>query len=135
MPNSELAARLGVAASTAHQRTRSLVERGIITGFHASVDQKSLGRGIQAMIGVTLRPGSRQASIERFADDIVGLPHVLQLFFLGGADDYLVHVAVGDSHELREFVVQHLSSHASVASTRTSIIFDYHRNAVPAPFS
>lgn len=134
MPNSEIAARLGLAASTVHQRTRSLVERGVITGFHASIDQARLGRGIQAMIGVTLRPGSRQASIERFAVDIRELPQVLQVFFLGGADDYLVHVAVSDSSELREFVVQHLSSQPSVASTRTSIVFDYHRNAVPSPF-
>jgi hypothetical protein len=35
---------------------------------------------------------------------------------------------------LRQFVVEHLSAQTSVASTRTSIIFDYHRNAVAASF-
>ncbi len=134
MSNADLAARLGVAPSTAHTRTRTLIERGVLTGFHASVDQAALGRGLQAMIGVTLRPGARQESITEFADSIRRLPQVIQVFFVGGADDFLVHVAVADSHELRRTVVEHLSGQRTVASTRTSVIFDYHRNAVVAPF-
>lgn len=43
MTNAELAGRLGVAPSTAHARLRALVERGVITGFHASVDERMLG--------------------------------------------------------------------------------------------
>jgi DNA-binding Lrp family transcriptional regulator len=132
--NAQLADEVGMAPSTVHQRLRSLVERGVITGFHASIDQRSLGLGLQAMIGVTLRPGSRQESIEAFADRVRALPQVLQLFFLGGVDDFMVHVAVADSSGLRQFVVEHLSAQMSVASTRTSIIFDYHRNAVAASF-
>lgn len=133
--NADLAAKLGVAPSTTHARMRSLVERGVIAGFHASVDHQRLGRGLQAMIGVTLRPGARSSSITAFADEVRGLPQVLQLFFVGGADDFLVHIAVEDSSGVRRFVVDHLSAQQSVASTRTSIIFEYHRNAVGAPFS
>jgi DNA-binding Lrp family transcriptional regulator len=132
--NAQLADEVGMAPSTVHQRLRSLVDRGVITGFHASVDQRSLGLGLQAMIGVTLRPGARQENIEAFADRVRALPQVLQLFFLGGVDDFMVHVAVADSSGLRQFVVDHLSAQPSVASTRTSIIFDYHRNAVAASF-
>lgn len=132
--NAQLADEVGMAPSTVHQRLRALVDRGVITGFHASVDQRSLGLGLQAMIGVTLRPGARQENIQGFADRVRALPQVLQLFFLGGADDFMVHVAVADSSGLRQFVVDHLSAQPSVASTRTSIIFDYHRNAVAASF-
>lgn len=125
---------LGVAPSTAHARVKALRERGVITGFHASIDQSALGVGLQAIIGVTLRPGSRQESISAFAEEVRGLPEVIQVFFLGGADDFLVHVAAKDSSELRRFVVEHLSAQRSVASTRTSIVFDYHRNVVAASF-
>lgn len=132
--NAELAERLHIAPSTAHQRMRALVRRGIITGFHTSIDAQALGRGLQAMIGVTLRPGARQENIERFADDVRPLPDVLQVFFLGGVDDFMIHVAVGDSSALRQFVLEHLSGHPSVASTRTSIVFDYHRNGIVSSF-
>ncbi len=132
--NADLAAALGVAPSTAHTRMRSLVDRGIITGFHASVDHQRLGRGLQAMIGVALRPGARHDSIVAFADEVRKLPQVVQLFFVGGVDDFMVHISVADASEVREFVVEHLSAQQSVATTRTSIVFEYHRNAVAASF-
>lgn len=134
MTNAELAFKLGVAPSTAHTRLRSLIERGVITGFHASVDERMLGSGLQAVIGVTLRPSGRRESIVEFAERVRVLPQVIQLFFLGGDDDFLLHIAVADSSEMREFVLEHLSAQASVASTRTSIVFDYHRNSVAASF-
>ncbi len=134
MSNAELAAAVGIAPSTAHVRLRSLLRRGVITGFHASVDERMLGRGLQAMVGVTLRPGARQENIKAFAEEVRRLPQVIQVFFLGGADDFMVHIAVEDSSGLRAFVLEHLSAQRSVASTRTSIVFDYHRNAVAASF-
>jgi DNA-binding Lrp family transcriptional regulator len=132
--NSALAEAVGVAPSTAHVRLRSLIDRGVITGFLASIDQRSLGLGLQAIIGVTLRPGARQESITRFSEAVRGLPPVLQVFFLGGMDDFIVHIAVADSSAVRAFVVENLSADPSVASTRTSIVFDYHRNALAGSF-
>jgi DNA-binding Lrp family transcriptional regulator len=134
MTNAELAGHLGVAPSTAHARLRALVGRGVITGFHASVDERMLGAGLQAIIGVSLRPSARRESIVEFADRVRALPQVIQVFFLGGDDDFLLHIAVADSSEMREFVLEHLSAQSSVASTRTSIVFDYHRNSVAASF-
>ncbi|KHK99598.1 AsnC family transcriptional regulator [Microbacterium mangrovi] len=133
--NAQLAEAVGVAPSTAHSRLRMLQSRGIIVGYHAALDQAELGRGLQAIIHVSLRAGARQESIREFAAGVRQLPDVIQLYFVGGMDDFMVHIAVEDSSALRRFVVDHLSSRASVASTRTSIIFEYHRNAVAADFS
>jgi DNA-binding Lrp family transcriptional regulator len=134
LPNAQIAAAAGIAQSTAHARLRSLESRGIIAGYETVVDQAKLGIGLQALIGVTIRPGARQSSISSFATDTHALAEVTQLFFVGGSDDYIVHVAVQDASALRRFVVDHLSGHPSVASTRTSIIFEYSRNGVIAPF-
>ncbi|MCQ7044084.1 Lrp/AsnC family transcriptional regulator, partial [Escherichia coli] len=87
-----------------------------ITGFHASVDHRRLGRGLQAIIGVTLRGGTRHDSIVGFANEVRVLPQVVQLFFLGGNDDFMVHIAVADSSEVRQFVVDNLSTQPFVAS-------------------
>lgn len=134
MTNAELAADVAVAPSTMHARVKALIDRGVISGFHASIDQARLGKGLQAMVGVTLRAGSRQESIVAFSNAIRRLPQVIQVFFVGGSDDFLVHIAVASSADVRTFVVEHLSAQPTVASTRTSIIFDYHRNAVAAEF-
>ncbi|MBH0024972.1 Lrp/AsnC family transcriptional regulator [Salinibacterium sp. SWN248] len=135
MSNAAIASTVGIAASTAHTRIKSLFDRGLITGYHAALNQAKLGRGLQAIIGVSLRPGARQESIQAFTEEIRRLPEVIQLFFVGGGDDFLVHIAVENSSKVRLFVVDHLSARHSVASTNTSMIFEYHRNAVATDFA
>ncbi|NRG42916.1 AsnC family transcriptional regulator [Rathayibacter sp. VKM Ac-2804] len=131
-PNSRLAERAGIAPSTCVSRVRSLVDRGIITGFTAELDPAALGLTLQALISVNIRAGQRQA-ITRFAEEIRALPEVVQLFFLGGSEDFLLHVAVRDSNDIRDFVVSNLSAHPAVASTRTSLVFDHHRKGPALP--
>ena len=53
--NAALAESVGVAPSTALVRTRSLVERGVIEGYHASVSLTAVGRPVRALIAVKLR--------------------------------------------------------------------------------
>ncbi|WP_166979216.1 Lrp/AsnC family transcriptional regulator [Paramicrobacterium fandaimingii] len=132
--NRQLAIAAGIAESTSHARVQRLEERGVIAGYEAVVRQRELGAGLQAIIGVTLRPGARQASITGFSTKVRALPEVTQMFFLGSSEDFLVHVAVGDSSALRTFVVENLSGNPTVASTRTSIIIEYNRNTSTASF-
>lgn len=132
--NRQLSRGLGIAESTAHNRLRRLRERGVIAGYEAVIRQGQLGRGLQALVHVTLRPGARQSRFGEFREGIRSLPEVNQMFFLGGNDDFIVHVAVHDTSALRRFVVDNLSGNPAVASTRTSIVFEYHRNTTIASF-
>jgi len=127
IPNSRLAELAGVAPSTCLARVRSLVERGVITGFTAIVSPAALGLGLEALISVSIRTGARQR-IGEFRADLEHRPEVRQLFFLGGAEDFVLHVAVHDTDALRDFVVEQLSAHPAVASTRTSLVFQHHEN-------
>jgi len=125
MSNRQLATMCGIAESTAHTRLRSLEAHGVITGYRAVLSQEALGNSIQALVGVSLRAGARQAHIEAFTEHVRALREVTQYYFVGGGDDFVLHIAVADSAALRRFVVECVSGHDSVASTRTSIIFDY----------
>lgn len=127
--NAELAERVGIAASTCVARVRSLVSRKIITGFTAQVDPGVIGMGLQVLISVSIRSGARQRIIE-FSNELRAYPEVLQVFFLGGVEDFIVHLAVRDSDHVRDFVTDHLSAHPAVSSTRTSIVFSHHQNPI-----
>ena len=129
MTNAELAERVGIAPSTCVARVRSLVSRGIITGFSASVDPAVMGMTLQVLVSVTIRSGARQR-ISEFSEELRALPEVLQLFFLGGVEDFIIHLAARDSDHVRDFVMEHLSAHPAVSSTRTSIVFSHHQNPV-----
>jgi len=124
--NQRLADRVGVAPSTALARLRSLRDRGVIRGFHAEVDLAALGRPLQALIAVRLAVHARDQN-DDFTSAVRQLPGVLMVFHLTGVTDYLVWVAAADAQDLREFVVDHLATHPSVAHAETSLIYEHHR--------
>ena len=123
--NNALAERVGIAPSTCLGRVRSLRERGVIRGYHADVDPAALGRPLQAMIAVRLQSHAR-SRIRGFVAEVAGLPEVLNVFFLAGKDDFLLHVAAASTASLRDFV-ETLSSNGDVSYTETSLIFEHVR--------
>ena len=130
MPNSALAEFVGIAPSTCHGRVRRLQDAGVIRGFHADIDPAAIGLPLQAMISVTLQAGAR-GKIRNFVEQIRKRPQVIDVYFLAGADDFIIHVAARDTDDLRSFVVDNLNADADVAGTQTSLIFEHLRGAAP----
>ena len=128
--NSALADAVGIAPSTCHGRVRRLQELGVIRGFHAEIDPAAIGLPLQAMVSVSLQSGSR-GKIRTFIQQIRRKPQVIDVYFLAGADDFLIHVAARDTDDLRSFVVDNLNADTDVAGTQTSLIFEHLRGGVP----
>jgi DNA-binding Lrp family transcriptional regulator len=123
LPNNTLAQRAGIAPSTCLARVRALREHGVIRGYHADIDPAALGRPLQAMVAVRLQAGAR-GHLRSFVAGMARLPEVLNVFFLAGKDDFLLHIAAASSPGLRDFV-ERLSANADVAYTETSLIFEH----------
>jgi DNA-binding Lrp family transcriptional regulator len=130
MPNSALADLVGIAASTCHGRVRRLQDLGVIRGFYADIDPSAVGLSLQAMISVSLQSNAR-GRIGTFIEHIRRRPQVMDVYFLAGADDFILHVAARDTDDLRSFVVENLNADADVAGTQTSLIFEHLRGASP----
>ena len=130
LPNSALAELIGIAPSTCHGRVRRLTELGVIRGFYADIDPAAIGLTLQAMISVSLQANAR-GKIRNFIGQIRRKPQVMDVYFLAGADDFLLHVAARDTDDLRKFVVENLNADADVAGTQTSLIFEHLRGASP----
>jgi DNA-binding Lrp family transcriptional regulator len=126
IPNNALAARVGIAPSTCLTRVRQLREKGVIRGFHADVDPALAGRPLQAIIAVRMQ-GHARSRLTAFLRQLAELPGVLNVFLLGGAHDFFVHVAAPDSDGLNDFVVENLSVNPDVALTETNLIFQHVR--------
>ena len=129
-PNNALAARVGIAASTCLARTRSLIDRGIIRGFRADIDYSAAGADLQAVIFVRVRPAARpglMAMTERLANE----PGVLNVFFIAGAYDFLIHIVASNTEGLRTFVAGNLSTDADIESTQTSVVFEHLAGQAP----
>lgn len=125
--NRDVAATVGVSPTTALDRTRALRERGVLRGAILDVDLAALGRPVQALVAVRIRPPSRRL-IEGFRAWAAGLPDILGVFVTSGTEDFLLHVAVPDNEALYAFVVDTLTERAEVADVRTSMVYEHLRN-------
>lgn len=122
--NKELADANDIPPSTCLERVRRLKNAGVIEGFHARVNPDSLGIAVQAMISIRLR---QHASIDfdSMIKEIRDTNEVVNVYFLSGSNDFMVHVAVRDVHHLRNVVVESFTSRYEVAHIETALIFEY----------
>jgi DNA-binding Lrp family transcriptional regulator len=124
MSNKELAAHVGLAPSTCLERVRRLREGGAILGFHAAVDPAALGIGLQALMAVRISHHAREV-IERFQAHVLALPEVVAVYYLAGANDFLVHVAVRDADHLHAVALDSIATRPEVQHMETALIFDH----------
>ena len=127
--NRTLADAVHVSPSTSSERVRGLRETGVIRGYHADVALDALGRHVQAMTSVTIRPPTRE-NIEGFRNWAGGLPELLGVFVVAGGSDFLLHVAVPDTDALYTFVIDRLTERPEVADVNTSVVYEHIRRPV-----
>ncbi|MEU3712235.1 Lrp/AsnC family transcriptional regulator [Streptomyces catenulae] len=127
--NRDLARTLRIAPSTCLERVRALRARGVITGYRATVDLRALGRPVQALLTVRIRPMNREV-IERFKAFLTGLPEVLSVYVVAGGDDFLVHVAVPDVDRLHALLMDQVFKRREVVDCRSSVIYQHVTNGV-----
>jgi DNA-binding Lrp family transcriptional regulator len=130
--NRDLAERVHVSPSTSSERVRQLRQAGVIRGYHADVALSALGRHVQALTSVTIRPPTRQ-NIESFRNWAAGLPELVGVFVVSGASDFLLHVAVPDTDALYAFVIDRLTERAEVADVNTAVVYEHIRRPVLEP--
>lgn len=120
----DLAAAVGVAPSTCLDRVNRLRRTGVVLGHELRVDPARLGRPLEALLAVQVRPHRREL-IGPFVERVRALPESRTLFHLTGPDDYLVHVAVASTGDLQRLVVDEFTSRPEVARVETRLIFQH----------
>jgi DNA-binding Lrp family transcriptional regulator len=128
----DLATAVRVSPSTSSERVRGLRASGVIRGYHADVALPALGRHVQALTAVTIRPPSRE-NIEAFRDWLSELPEVVGVFVVSGSDDFLLHVAVPDTDALYAFVIDRLTERPEIGDVRTAVVYEHIRRPVLEP--
>lgn len=118
-----LARRLDLAESTCAYRLRGLRAAGVISSARIEVDHAALGHPLQALIKLRLAHHSKDL-VNALHEDLVRIPGVLQVFHVGGDEDFYLHVAVPDAEALRNLVLEHITTHAVVRQTGTQLVFE-----------
>jgi DNA-binding Lrp family transcriptional regulator len=124
LSNKELAARVGLAASSCLERVRRLRAERVLTGFRALVDPRALGIAIQALVFVRLVRHARK-QVKAFRQHALSLAETTALYHVAGHNDFIVHVAVRDADHLRDLALDAFTSRPEVARIETHLIFEH----------
>jgi DNA-binding Lrp family transcriptional regulator len=122
----EIAAKVGLAPSSTHERIRRMWDDGVLRGTHVEVDPRALGVGLEGLFMIELSKHKR-GTVDRFMDDIAGVPEVRFAFLVTGRYDVVVHVVVRDTQHLKDLALDHFTNRPGVTRIETSIIFEARR--------
>lgn len=131
MPNSEIAKRIGMAASAIFERTRKLESKGVIRAYEARLDANVLGSPLVAFVFVRT---SEPAGDKPTADMLVKIPEVQEVHNVAGEDCYLLKVRTSDPDELGKLLREKIGAVPTVVHTRTTIVMETFKETVHLAF-
>lgn len=120
--NQDLADRIGLSPSPCLRRVRALEESGIIVGYRALLDARSLGLSLMALIHISMD----QHTPERFSNfeaQVSKIPEVMEcLLITGQAADYQLKVVVKDMDTYQELLLNRITRIKGVTGVHSSFV-------------
>lgn len=110
----ELANRVALTPPAVSQRIHRLEEQGIIEGYTTILNLARAGRGIRALISLSVPPAAR----EEFQQLVAAQPAVLQCCHVTGAYSYILSVATRDMEGLEKLI----NRFQKIGQTSTQIV-------------
>ncbi len=104
LSNVELSERVRLSPSATLRRVRQLETSGAISGYHAVIEPKAVGRDYQVTVHTTLMLRNRE-TIEAFEAALAPLEEVIEAHRMFGDPDYLIRVAVADAEAYERFLI------------------------------
>ncbi len=93
----------GLSTSAAQQRVRRLEQRGVITGYRATIDPAALGKLLTAFISVTTTDPLEDTELPRRLSE---LPEVVSCYSVAGRASYLVIAQVETPADLERALTE-----------------------------
>ncbi|MBE3072878.1 MAG: Lrp/AsnC family transcriptional regulator [Acidobacteria bacterium] len=119
LPQSAVAAKVGLSTAAVHERLKKLRAAGIIRRFVALVDATAVGATVTAFVEVFFEhPRFEPAFLER----VVKLDEVLECHHITGEFSLLLKVRVRDMKALQHLLLRQLGGQQGVRQTRTVMV-------------
>lgn len=119
--NVELAGRVGISAPPCLRRVRALEKDGIIKGYHAHLDARMVGFEVMAfcMVGLVSQV---ETDIMDFIKLVDSWEIVRECYLVSGESDFMLKCVAKDLGTFQNFIIDHLTKAANVASVKTSLM-------------
>jgi Lrp/AsnC family leucine-responsive transcriptional regulator len=112
-----LAERVGLSKSPCWTRVQALEKQGVITGYHARLAAKAVGKGLTVYAQATVD----FARAEAFEAAVLKHPAITDCHSTAGAGDYLLRVVAADVEDLDHLLRKDLSQLPGVQRFTTTV--------------
>lgn len=118
----KLGEQVGLSAPSVIERVKKLEDSGIITGYHAALDAKRLGKDVTAFIGVSI---GHPKTIGLFEQTVELLDDVLECHHVTGEHTVLLKVKTRNTSTLEE-LIRTIRLIEGVTRTETMVVLSTH---------
>jgi Lrp/AsnC family leucine-responsive transcriptional regulator len=122
IPHAKLADQVGLSAPSVIERVKKLEDCGLITGYHASVDARKLGKDVTAFIGVSI---GHPRTVNLFEETVALMPDVLECHHVTGEHTVLLKVKTHSTATLEQ-VIRTIRLIDGVSRTETMVVLSTH---------
>jgi Lrp/AsnC family leucine-responsive transcriptional regulator len=113
----QIASRVGLSASSVHDRVRKLERQGVILGYRAAVDPGAVGLDVTALVSAMPLDPSQPDDLP---DRVHEFPEVEDCYSVAGRENYVLKVRTHTTGDLED-LLRRLREKAGV-QTRTTVV-------------
>lgn len=107
MSNVDLAEQVGLSESPCFRRVRGLEDAGVISGYRARLNQRSIGLQVTAFVLITLDKQDDRKQ-RAFLARVEAEDHIVECHAMSGSHDYLLKVVARNMDHFGELSMQRI---------------------------
>jgi len=125
----EIGRELGISEGTVRNRVKKLTEKGIITGFHATINPKNLGFEVVAILGLYIKPSKVDETLNKLKE----LEEIVELYQTTGEYDAVCIAVLKDIESLGRFLAEKIYPLVNVNGCKVTIVLRTFKNGSKIP--
>ena len=132
IPITELAEKVGLSVTPCGERIKRLEKEGIILGYHARLDPQALSLAL--LVFVELKLSTKSGAIfNKFKQEILKLPTVLECHLVSGDFDYLIKARIAQMSDYRTLLGDILLTLPGAQESRSYIVMEEVKESFALP--
>ena len=130
--NVNVADAVGLSPSPCLRRIKRLESEGVIRGYRAVLDRKTVGLGLTVFVEIRVEKHSKE-NARLHQEMLAAMPEVISCHMVSGMADFLAEVVVPDLAAYEQFLTERLLVLPMVTDVRSNFALREIKSAAPLP--
>lgn len=118
-----VAAQLNMTKTPIYERINRYEREGVIDKYVAVINREKVKKSMVIFCSVSLE-SQKLPEIEKFSEAIKSIPEVIECYLMGGANDFLLKVAVADLDAYHQFSSGILAALPNVGQIKSTFVLN-----------